>query len=180
MSATINYGTGWLAAFVAAVAVACGPMRAPTSGAGISPEGGPAAPTPVQPAPSPLRAAPVPFEPPPKGSKEPQPQSGPKADTPPTPGAGTARPTTDAPVLSPHMPDSERLRQEVNKRLGQADRVIEAIDPGKLARDQREIYVSLVNFVAKARSALSAEDLAGADVLSEKASKLAEALASTH
>ncbi|HEV8441038.1 MAG TPA: hypothetical protein VGT40_23365 [Methylomirabilota bacterium] len=81
------------------------------------------------------------------------------------------------PVLSPDLADGERVRGEVSKRLGRVSRIIDGIDPAKLAKDQREMYASVRDFAGKARAALSTNDLAGAQVLSEKAAKLADELA---
>jgi hypothetical protein len=69
------------------------------------------------------------------------------------------------------------VRGEVSKRLGRVSRIIDGIDPAKLAKDQREMYASVRDFAGKARAALSTNDLAGAQVLSEKAAKLADELA---
>jgi hypothetical protein len=102
----------------------------------------------------------------------PTPKSVPGTESPPT------RPG-QPPVLSPEVVDSDRVKQEVNRRLGHAARIVDGIDASKLAKDQQELYVSLLDFLSKARAALVSEDLAGAQVLSEKASKLADALASS-
>ena len=83
-----------------------------------------------------------------------------------------------SPTLSPRVEDRAGLTRAVNERLTYAMKRIEGVDQTALNKDQREMHASVLTFVAKARKALSADDLAGAQVLAEKASKLADALAS--
>jgi len=86
-------------------------------------------------------------------------------------------PSLPLPVLSPQVEDEERVASDVTARLGYAGRVIDHIDPHRLSPDQREMFASIRDFVSKARDALSIRDYPRADVLSEKASTLANELA---
>jgi hypothetical protein len=80
-------------------------------------------------------------------------------------------------VLSPRIDDEEQVTSHVTARLGHARRIVDRIDLTKLSPDQREMFVSIYDFVAKARNALSSKDYPRADVLSKKASTLADELA---
>lgn len=94
--------------------------------------------------------------------------------------ADKARAPTPPPeprVLSLQVDDEARLTNEVNARLGHAGRVIDQIDPKRLASDHREMFASVQDFLAKAKEALVNRDLPRAAVLSDKAAKLADELA---
>jgi len=114
---------------------------------------------PAPPAPSPARAVPSPPAP---------------APLPPRPPAGS----TPAPVLAPQVADEAELQKQIDGRLARADRIAGRVDPAKLGQDQREMLSSLEEFVAKAKEALARKDLPRADVLSDKAQKLADELES--
>lgn len=86
-------------------------------------------------------------------------------------------PSVPLPVLSPQVDDEERVASDITARLGHAGRVIDHIDPHRLSPDQREMFASIRDFVSKARDALSSRDYPRAEVLSEKASTLANELA---
>jgi hypothetical protein len=82
-------------------------------------------------------------------------------------------------VLVPEVRDGDRdrVRQVVGDQLRRVARVIDQVDPATLAADQKDMYVSLLDYVSKAHAALEQEDLAGAQILAEKASRLAGSLA---
>jgi hypothetical protein len=73
--------------------------------------------------------------------------------------------------------NEEQVARAVNARLARASQVIERIDEARLAKEQREMLSSLRDFMGKASEALQAKDLARAQVLSEKAARLADDLA---
>ncbi|HET7874181.1 MAG TPA: hypothetical protein VFN71_01545 [Methylomirabilota bacterium] len=75
------------------------------------------------------------------------------------------------------MADEARLEKEVNARLERASRIVDRIDPARLGKDHREMLTALLDFVTRAKEALSSRDLPRADVLSDKAVKLADELA---
>jgi hypothetical protein len=77
------------------------------------------------------------------------------------------------------VPDEERVAQEVNVRLARAGHIVAEIDPARLGGDQREIFWSIQAFLGRAREALSARDLPRAQVLAEKAARLADDLAAS-
>jgi hypothetical protein len=79
-------------------------------------------------------------------------------------------------VVSPRVEDEERMTREVKVRLTEARRRVGQIDPGKLIGDQREIFASIQDFLAKAEEAITAKDLPRAQVLADKAQKLADDL----
>lgn len=79
--------------------------------------------------------------------------------------------------MAARVPNEDQIAQEVNQRVTKAQEIIDKIDAGKLSRDQREILLSIQDFVEKARDAYQAKDMPRAQVLAEKASKLAEDLA---
>jgi hypothetical protein len=90
-----------------------------------------------------------------------------------------SRPAPGSPVLVPEVRDGdrERVRQVVGDQLRRAARVIDQVNPATLPADQKDMYVSLLNYVSKAHTALEQEDLAGAQILADKASRLAGSLA---
>src|SRR5262245_22253595 len=104
----------------------------------------------------------------------PKPPAGPE-----TPVDRPAPPRPSPPVLSPQVADGDRVREEVTRRIGHAAHIVDGIDESNVQKDQQEIYASLLDFLSKARGALASDDLASAQVLSEKASRLADALAKT-
>ncbi len=143
-------------------------------------------PTPApDPPPAPATMPPPTTSSPPAGRPTPpQPGEAPASPAPPqpakapSPGAGEVAVKTPAPTLSPRVEDRARLIREVNARLDRASKIVHKIDPATLGQDHRAMHASVLNFVSKAWRALSADDLAGAQVLAEKASTLADELAS--
>jgi hypothetical protein len=83
-------------------------------------------------------------------------------------------------VLAPQVDDEAQVTSHVTARLGHAGRVVDRIDVTKLSPDQREMFASIRDFVSKARDALSSKDYPRAEVLSEKASTLADELAAAN
>lgn len=128
------------------------------------------APPRVQPSGEPMRfSAPTHATPTaPRGAKPPS------AETP-----EVSRPAPSSPVLTPEVRDGDRekVRQVVGDQLRRVARVIDQVDPATLAADQKDMYVSMLDYVSKAHAALEQEDLAGAQILAEKASRLAGSLA---
>jgi hypothetical protein len=90
-----------------------------------------------------------------------------------------SRPAPSSPVLLPEVRDGDReqVRRAVGDRLRRVARVINQLDPESLAADQKDMYVSLLDYVSRAHTALEQEDLVGAQILAEKASRLAGSLA---
>ena len=84
-------------------------------------------------------------------------------------------PSPSSPVLVPEVRDGDRER--VKQVVGDQLRRVAQVDPATLAADQKDMYVSLLDYVSKAHAALEQEDLAGAQILAEKASRLAGSLA---
>ncbi len=161
---------------LAGVAVGCasGTPAAPAGGGAVEavpspPPGGTARPA-LPPAPelSPPEAAP-----PSTATTQPfpfTPAAPPKAVTP------APRPAP-APLVSPRIENEDQAVREVNARLARAGQVIDQINPDRLAHDQREMFSSIQNFIAKAQQALLAKDMPRAEMLADKASHLAEDLA---
>jgi len=88
------------------------------------------------------------------------------------------------PVLAPsqpqaspaRLPNEEQVTREVTARLEQTRRTVDKIQPERLARDQREMLASVRDFMAKAHDALQARDLSRAQILVDKAARLADDL----
>jgi hypothetical protein len=117
---------------------------------------------------------------PPAAKPRPRPARAPGTPAPiPPPPATIPEPTPAPPVVSPRVPDEERVAQEVNVRLARAGHIVAEIDPARLGGDQREIFWSIQAFLGRAREALSARDLPRAQVLAEKAARLADDLAAS-
>jgi hypothetical protein len=79
-----------------------------------------------------------------------------------------------APQVSPE--EERRLRADAQSRLEGTERLVRRIDPEKLAGEQKESYLAIQNFLAKAKEALSARDVQRAFTLADKAYLLASEL----
>jgi hypothetical protein len=124
-------------------------------------------PVPAQPKP----AAPLAKEPPsaPAGAPTPMPQ--------PPRTAGIPR-ETPAPVLAPQASaeEEQRIKNQAERRIEGTERLVQRIDPSRLAREQQENYLTIQSFLAKAREALSSRDVQRAFTLADKAFLLADEL----
>jgi hypothetical protein len=148
-----------------------------------------------EPAPAPSRSAPVAREPaapaapsrPTSPPATPAPTPPPAAATPP-PATPPAPPRTAAiprepstptpPVLAPQASaeEEQRIKSQAERRIEGTERIVQKIDPARLAREQRENYSTIQSFLAKAREALSARDVQRAFTLADKAYLLADEL----
>jgi hypothetical protein len=134
----------------------------------------PTAPRPSSPpaAPSPARSGRPPLVVPPAAIPRPPPvpAAKPPASPPPSPPAPPR-------VLSTGVEDEQRVRREAQTRIEGAERLIQDIDPTRLAeRRQEENLLTIQNFLDKAREALSARDVQRAFTLADKALLLADEL----
>ena len=86
-------------------------------------------------------------------------------------------PLPPAPQVSPRVDNEEQATREVNGRLARASDVMAKIDASKLGKDQQEMLTTLKDFISKAAEALQARDLPRAQVLADKAARLADDLA---
>ena len=93
---------------------------------------------------------------------------------PPTP---SPPPLPRAPQVSPRIEDEEKAARDVNAQLVRAGQVAAQIDSSKLATEQQEMLSGLKDFLSKATDALAAHDIPRAQVLADKASRLADELA---
>ena len=96
---------------------------------------------------------------------------------PPPPAVVEPAPAPPPPVVVARVPHEDQITQEVSVRVAKIQEIIDRIDAAKLTRDQREILSSIKDFIAKAKEASQAKDMPRAQVLAEKASKLADDLA---
>lgn len=102
--------------------------------------------------------------------------------TTPSPSPAPAPPTTPptpAPQVSPRIDNEEKAVRDVNAQLSWAGKVVAQIEASKLGSDQQEMLSGLKDFISKAGDALQARDIPRAQVLADKASRLADDLAST-
>jgi hypothetical protein len=109
----------------------------------------------------------------------PAPGAPPATPTPPlaTPPASATRPPASPPQVSPRIPNEDLATRTVTTSLQRTNQLVERIEPARLVREQREMLSSVQDFVAKAFEALQARDVPKAQILAEKASKLADELA---
>ena len=137
-----------------------------------------------EPAPAPSRPAPVAREPVPPSSPS---RSSPPATATPPPATSPApprtaniprEPSTPAPVLAPQASaeEEQRIKTQAERRIEGTERIVQKIDPARLAREQRENYSTIQSFLSKAREALSARDVQRAFTLADKAYLLADEL----
>jgi hypothetical protein len=82
-------------------------------------------------------------------------------------------------VVAARVPNEDQVAQEVTARLARTEEIVGKIDASKLSRDQREIFSGIQDFLAKAKEAYHTKDMPRAQVLAEKASKLADDLAAS-
>ena len=146
-----------------------------------------------EPAPSPAKPAPVAREPAPAptpakpaapSTKEQAPASPAPSPTAPQPPRTAAIPPstpTPAPVLAPQASAEEenRIKFQAERRIEGTERLVQRIDPARLAREQQENYLTIQSFLSKAREALSARDVQRAFTLADKAYLLADELSKT-
>ena len=156
---------------------------APTSSSGVTAEPPERRAEPAQP----------PAPAPPPTVRAPAPPREPRATTPPSappiarpappevvkPAPPEPAPAPPPPVVAVRVPHEEQIAEEVTQRVTRAQEIIDKIDAAKLSRDQREILSSIQDFVTKARDAYQTKDMPRAQVLAEKASRLADDLAAS-
>lgn len=82
-----------------------------------------------------------------------------------------------APQVSPQIDNEDQAVREVRAQLTRANEVVAQVDPSKLGTDQQEMLSGLKDFITKADEALRARNVPRAQVLADKASRLAEDLA---
>jgi hypothetical protein len=132
-------------------------------------------------APPAARPAPVAKEPPPtppKPSAPPAKEPSAAPAPPPRTAAIPREPSTPAPVLAPQASaeEEQRIKSQAERRIEGTERLVQRIDPSRLAREQQENYLTIQSFLAKAREALSTRDVQRAFTLADKAYLLADEL----
>jgi hypothetical protein len=85
-------------------------------------------------------------------------------------------PLAPAPQVSPRIDNEEKAVRDVNARLARAGQIVAQVDATKLGNEQQEMLSGLKNFISKAADALQARDIPRAQVLADKASRLADDL----
>ncbi len=90
--------------------------------------------------------------------------------------ARTAPSLPPAPQVSPRMDNEDQAVRDVNARLARAGQVVAQTDASKLGQEQREMLSGLQDFISKAANALQARDVPRAQILAEKATRLADDL----
>jgi hypothetical protein len=82
-----------------------------------------------------------------------------------------------APQVSPQIDNEDQAVRGVKAQLTRANEVVAQVDPSKLGSEQQEMLLGLKDFITKATESLRARDVPRAQVLANKASRLAEDLA---
>jgi hypothetical protein len=82
-----------------------------------------------------------------------------------------------APQVSPQIDNEDQAVRGVRAQLIRANEVVAQADPAKLGSEQQEMLSGLKDFITKAAEALRVRDVPRAQVLADKASRLAEDLA---
>ena len=131
--------------------------------------------------PAPVAKEPAPAQPKPPAPLAKEPPSAPVgAPTPmPQPPRTAAIPReTPPPVLAPQASaeEEQRIKNQAERRIEGTERLVQKIDPSRLAREQQENYLTIQSFLAKAREALSSRDVQRAFTLADKAFLLADEL----
>ena len=86
-------------------------------------------------------------------------------------------PSPPPPLITPQAANDEQAVRDVNARLARANQLVAHIDASKLSSDQHEMLSGLRDFISKANEALQAHDVPRAQMLADKASRLADDLA---
>jgi hypothetical protein len=137
---------------------------------------------------APAEVAREPAPPPPKPLSPPPPIAPPAASPAPAPPppprtATTPREPSTPPqvVLAPQASAEEELRMKLQaeRRIEGTEKLVQRIDPSRLAREQQENYLTIQSFLSKAREALSGRDMQRAFTLADKAYFLADELSKT-
>lgn len=133
---------------------------------------------PARPAPPAPEPAPVPAKPASPPAREQPPAPVTPVPAPPRTAAIPREPTMPAPVLAPQASaeEEQRMKSQAERRIEGTERLVQKIDPSRLVREQRENYLTIQSFLAKAREALSARDVQRAFTLADKAYLLADEL----
>jgi hypothetical protein len=139
-----------------------------------------------EPAPqAPPEPAREPAPPPKVTTPPPPPPAAPAPATPPQPPSRSAAvpPTAPAPtppvvVLAPQASaeEEQRMKFQAERRIEGTEKLVQRIDPSRLAREQQENYLTIQSFLTKAREALSTRDVQRAFTLADKAFLLADEL----
>jgi len=79
-------------------------------------------------------------------------------------------------LITPQVANDEQAVRDVNARLARANQLVAQIDATKLNSDQQEMLSGLRDFISKANEALQAHDVPRAQMLADKASRLADDL----
>jgi len=111
-------------------------------------------------------------------SRPPQPANVVPSSAAPSPVPAPA-PSPAPPLITPRVANDERTVRDVNARLARANQLVAQIDPSKLSSDQQEMLSGLRDFISKANEALQAHDVPRAQMLADKASRLADDLTVT-
>jgi len=85
-------------------------------------------------------------------------------------------PSPPRPLITPQVANDEQAVRDVNARLARANQLVAQIDATKLNSDQQEMLSGLRDFISKANEALQAHDVPRAQMLADKASRLADDL----
>ena len=86
-------------------------------------------------------------------------------------------PAPPPPLITPRVANDEQAVRKINARLARANELVAHIDATKLSSDQQEMLSGLRDFISKANEALQAHDVPRAQMLADKASRLADDLA---
>ena len=129
--------------------------------------------------PAPVAKEPAPAQPKPAAPLAKEPPNAPAPTPTPQPPRTAAIPReTPAPVLAPQASaeEEQRIKSQAERRIEGTERLVQKIDPSRLAREQQENYLTIQSFLAKAREALSSRDVQRAFTLADKAFLLADEL----
>ncbi len=121
-------------------------------------------------------APPAPVPPEARGSAAAAGPSGSRAVPSPVLPSPPPPPPSVPPQVSPRIDNEEQAVRDVNVRLARAGQVVAQLDPSKLGQEQREMLSGLQDFISKAVDALQARDVPRAQILADKASRLADDL----
>ncbi|HEU4439066.1 MAG TPA: hypothetical protein VFT36_07430 [Methylomirabilota bacterium] len=138
---------------------------------------------PKRPAPPELVTEPVPppprlVSPPPPTPSAPAPAPPATPVPPPRVAAIPPQPSPPPPVLAPQASaeEEQRMKTQAERRIEGTEKLVQRIDPSRLAREQQENYLTIQSFLSKAREALSSRDMQRAFTLADKAFLLADEL----
>ena len=114
-----------------------------------------------------------------KKAAPPSPSVAPRTPRAPRPVKKETPPPAPLPLPQLSLEKDDQLREEAKGKVEGAERIVKQIDQNRLAKEQQDTFLTIENFLLKAKEALTVKDFLRAFNLADKAQILAEELLQT-